>query len=111
MSDRRNRELVSKPVAKLLAQLRLYGCAELRATTWRVAASGVSFQHATIEAAYERYLVKIIHDSKYKRKQIVELTEIGELAATGVVDRMTNVPVRRGVSEESALLIQEIIAA
>jgi hypothetical protein len=110
VSDRRNRGAISRPVSKLLAQLRLHGFAELHATKWVVPQTGDGFQHKTIEAAYERYLVKIIYESKYKRKQIVELTEIGELAALGVIERAVNMGNPHQISEAAALMIQEIIA-
>lgn len=107
MSDRRGRGELSKPVERLLAELSVYGSAHLRATKWVIPETGSGFQHATIEAAYERCLVSIIYESKHKRRQICQLTEIGDLAAEGVIARARIK--RRQITEAAALLIQELI--
>lgn len=110
MSDRNRRGRLSAPLRWLLAELHFRRTVSLHATKWVSQETGKSFQHKTIEAAYDRNLVSIIYDSRHKKRQLVELTEIGELVASSVVERSLKAAPPVGVSEAAALLIQEIIS-
>lgn len=110
MSDRNRKGDLSNPLKRLLSELHFHGYAVHHATKWIIPNTGAGFQQCTIDAAYDRYLVKIIYDSRHKRHQSVELTEMGQLAASGVVVRALKERPPQKVSEQAALLIQEIIA-
>ena len=61
----------------------------------------------TIEALYERYLVKIVVESRHRRRHTAKLTEVGEYAAREI-GRQFSLPEKQGVSEKVGQFICEI---
>lgn len=104
---------ISRSVAKLIAHLHAHGEAHLHASRWVVVDNGAAFQHATIEAAYERHLVKIVIQSgrvRNRRKRSVELTPIGIATARGLIDELVSMPKNRDfITLKASLMIQEIV--
>lgn len=96
-------------MAKLITELALHGRAESEASKWVVRPSGATFQQKSIEAAYDRFLIRVVTESghRHRPKQWAELTEIGEFAAEGL--RARRVSEQQPVSEAASLMITEAL--
>lgn len=57
--------------------------ADALATFWRTPA-GERIENKTIYALYDRYLVKMVLDSRHRKRTTALLTDLGEHAARGV---------------------------
>ena len=67
----------------------------------------------TVEALYDRYLIKIVVESRHRRKHIAMLTDVGEYAAREIQRQIAEVPAPlapNGISETAARFIVEIVA-
>lgn len=49
-----------------------------------LSAGGTLLKHKTVFALYDRYLVTIIVESRYRTRHVAKLTELGEYAARGL---------------------------
>jgi hypothetical protein len=82
----------------------------LDAHYWR-GISGRKCIKATIESLYDRYLVKIIVESRHRRRHTVKLTEVGELTAREI-ERQFSAPQPPGshhkISERASRFIAEV---
>jgi hypothetical protein len=74
-------DLTSGMKAALLALRRAGALAA--ATCWHTP-TGERIENQTIYALYDRYLVKMVLDSRHRRRTSALLTEIGEHAARGI---------------------------
>lgn len=67
----------------------------------------------TILSLYDRYLVKIVVESRHRRRQRATLTDVGVFAAREIERQMLGPPLASSqihpVSEDVALLISEIV--
>lgn len=97
---------MSVTMRQLLSELYAHGEAYYAATKWVVKASGVGFQQKTIDAAYDRALIKVVCESRHRTRQTIELTEIGKFAAAGLLHTASNQP----VSEAASLMITEALS-
>jgi hypothetical protein len=96
---------LTAPMERLVAALML-GPGHREAGSWAVnAVPDVKFARQTVEAAYDRCLVKITVESRHRRRHKLELTEIGEAVARGLL------PKAPSISPEASILIQEIMEA
>jgi hypothetical protein len=90
---------------RLVAALML-GNGHREAGSWVVpAVPDARFARQTVEAAYDRCLVKITVESRHRRRHRLELTEIGEHVARGLQSKSPS------ISPEASILIQEIVEA
>lgn len=66
---------------------------------------------STIEALYDRFLIKIVVESRHKRRHTAMLTDIGEYAAKEIQREFTSAPPRtpHGISEDAARFISEVV--
>lgn len=79
-------------------------------------ASGARVPLPTILALYERYLVKIVVESKYRKRQAAKLTDVGEYAAAEIERQLLHPADREGrpgkptagLSEKAARFIVEV---
>lgn len=72
---------------------------------WRTP-SGRKLYIVTIEALYDRYLVKIVVESRHRRRHTAMLTDVGEYAAEGILNERDP----KHISEEAALFIAEVVS-
>lgn len=73
---------LTPPMKAALLALKRAG-AIAAATCWQTP-TGERIQNQTMYALYDRYLVKMVLDSRHRRRTTALLTEIGEHAARGV---------------------------
>ena len=95
-------------MAKLITELATHGKADLKSNRWVVRGSNASFLLKSIEAAYDRCLIKIVGTpwGTTQFRQTAELTKIGEYAAAGLVHVTDE---HQPVSEASSLMITEAL--
>ena len=78
---------------------------------WR-GVSGRKCTQATIESLYDRYLIKIIVESRHRRRHTAKLTEVGELAAREI-ERQFSIAIPAAsphrISEQAARFITEVV--
>lgn len=74
--------------------------------------SGKLVRQETIEALYDRYLVKIVIDSRHRKRHTAKLTEVGEFAAREIERQFLMVsrsaPPHK-ISEQAARFIAEVV--
>lgn len=90
----------------LLSELYVHGRADCVGSKFLVRGSEVRFRQETIDAAYDRALIKIVHTNHIRAKVFVELTEIGQYAAAGLLTKPNAI---RPVSEAASLMITEAL--
>ena len=66
---------------------------------------------STIEALYDRYLIKIVVESRHRRRHTAMLTDIGEYAAKEIQREFLSAPPKtpHGISEDAARFIVEVV--
>jgi hypothetical protein len=74
--SRSARELLTRPIKSALEILLADGSLIRKGHFW-YGSSGGRVAYQTIEAMYSRALCKIVTESRHRRKQMAELTEIG----------------------------------
>ena len=78
---------------------------------WR-GKSGRKVYFSTIESLYDRYLVKIIVESRHRRRHTVILTEVGQYCAKEIQREFANAEssfLPHKISEQTALFITEVV--
>lgn len=105
---------LSMPAKRALVMLLEDGFA-LRDTNYWRSPTDRRIYIRTIETLYDRYLVKIVVESRHKRRHTVKLTEVGEYAARDIQREFLLAPPDEpksphGISEKTARFIVEAIA-
>lgn len=66
---------------------------------------------STIEALYDRYLIKIVIEGRHRRRHTAMLTDIGEYAAKEIQRELAPVPPNapHGIPEDAVWFISEVV--
>ena len=83
----------------------------VRATNFWSGKSKRNIYISTIEALYDRYLIKIVVESRHRRRHTAMLTDIGEYAAKEIQREFLSAPPKtpHGLSEQAARFIVEVV--
>lgn len=102
---------LSSPIKRALIVLLEDGLILRNAGYW-IGSSRRKVLVQTIEAMYDRYLIKIVVESRYRRRHTASLTDVGEYAAREIKRQIAEVPAPlapHGISETAARFITEVV--